>query len=54
MGCLMFLIFGGFLTALVLYMGTMLGYLVGFFTVMAGYLGVCASVFTAFVMWLIL
>ena len=32
MGCLVFFMFGGFLTALVLYMGTMLGYLAIFFT----------------------
>jgi len=54
MGCLAFFMFGGFLMALVLYMGTMLGYLAVFFTAMAGYLSVCASVITAFVMWLML
>jgi hypothetical protein len=54
MGCLMFLMFAGFLTALGVYIGAMVGYLAAFFTVMAGYLSVCASAFTAFVMWLIL
>jgi len=54
MGCLMFLIFAGFLTALGFYMGTMLGYLAVFFTAMAVYLSVCMSAFTAFVMWLML
>jgi len=54
MGCLMFLMFGGFLTALGVYFSAMAGYLGIFFTVMAGYLSVCASVLTALVMWLIL
>ena len=54
MGCLMFFTFGGFLTALVLYMGAMLGYLAVFFTAMAGYLSVWASAFTALVMWIML
>jgi len=54
MGCVMFLMFAGFLTALVLYMGTMLGYLAVFFTAMAAYLSACASALTAFVMWLML
>jgi hypothetical protein len=54
MGCLMFLMSAGFLAALVFYTGAMLGYLAVFFTAMAGYLSVCASVITAFVMWLML
>jgi hypothetical protein len=54
MGCLMSLVFAGFLMALGVYLGTMVGYLAVFFTAMAGFLSVCASAFTAFVMMLIL
>jgi len=54
MGCLMFFMSAGLIMALGVYMGTMFAYLAVFFTAMAGYLSVCASVITAFMMWLML
>lgn len=54
MGCLTFLMFGGFLAALGVYVGAMVGYLAVFFATMALYLSACASAITAFVMWIML
>jgi hypothetical protein len=46
----MFFMLGGLLTAMGIYMGTLVSYFVAFVTLMAGYLAVYMSAFVAFVM----
>jgi hypothetical protein len=50
MGCLTFFMFGGFLVAMGIYMGTLVSYFVAFVTLMAGYLAVYMSAFAAYMM----
>jgi len=50
MGCLLFLMLGGFVGVMAVYMGTLVTYFVAFVTVMAGYLSVLGTTFVAMMM----
>jgi hypothetical protein len=52
MGCMMFLMLGGILAAVGVYLGSLVSYSVGLVVMMAGYLSVFSSALVAMVIFL--